>query len=104
MSTPNQQTSTALNADDVIKIAVLSRLAISAKQADEFAHSLNDILSLMQSLQDIDTKDVMPMRHPFDDAQPLREDLVTQTNQRTHYQAIAPSTVDGLYLVPRVIE
>jgi aspartyl-tRNA(Asn)/glutamyl-tRNA(Gln) amidotransferase subunit C len=36
--------------------------------------------------------------------QRLREDEVTETNQREAFQAIAPETEDGLFLVPKVIE
>jgi aspartyl-tRNA(Asn)/glutamyl-tRNA(Gln) amidotransferase subunit C len=36
--------------------------------------------------------------------QRLREDRITETNQRDHFQAIAPQVENGLYLVPKVIE
>lgn len=45
-----------------------------------------------------------PMAHPLDAVQKLRPDVVTETNQRDAFQAIAPATEDGLYLVPKVIE
>jgi aspartyl-tRNA(Asn)/glutamyl-tRNA(Gln) amidotransferase subunit C len=44
------------------------------------------------------------MAHAQDLAQRLREDRVTETNRREAYQAVAPETENGLYLVPRVIE
>jgi aspartyl-tRNA(Asn)/glutamyl-tRNA(Gln) amidotransferase subunit C len=37
-------------------------------------------------------------------AQRLRPDVVSETDQREHFQAIAPQTEAGLYLVPAVIE
>jgi aspartyl-tRNA(Asn)/glutamyl-tRNA(Gln) amidotransferase subunit C len=37
-------------------------------------------------------------------AQRLREDRVTETNQRELFQSLAPQVEDGLYLVPKVIE
>ncbi|MGM7368829.1 Asp-tRNA(Asn)/Glu-tRNA(Gln) amidotransferase subunit GatC, partial [Acinetobacter baumannii] len=45
-----------------------------------------------------------PLKSPFDNPQPLRADVVTESNHRDEYQAVAPATQDGLYLVPRVIE
>ena len=42
--------------------------------------------------------------HPLDAVQRLRADVVTEPNQRDAFQAIAPATQDGLYLVPQVIE
>jgi aspartyl-tRNA(Asn)/glutamyl-tRNA(Gln) amidotransferase subunit C len=44
------------------------------------------------------------MSHPLDVVQRLREDVVTEKDQRDEFQKVAPATRDGLYLVPRVIE
>jgi aspartyl-tRNA(Asn)/glutamyl-tRNA(Gln) amidotransferase subunit C len=44
------------------------------------------------------------MAHPFDAATRMREDVVTETNERELMQSIAPATEAGLYLVPKVIE
>ena len=104
MSLNTSQASDALSAKDVEQIAILSRLAVDPAKAAAHAEGLNKILSLMQTLQSIDTTDIEPLKSPFDHAQPLRDDVVSETNQRDQYQAIAPATQDGLYLVPRVIE
>jgi aspartyl-tRNA(Asn)/glutamyl-tRNA(Gln) amidotransferase subunit C len=52
----------------------------------------------------VDTKGVEPMAHPLHMAQRLRPDAVTEPNRREDFQAGAPATEDGLYLVPKVIE
>ena len=44
------------------------------------------------------------MSHPQEVTQRLREDVVTETDQRELFQSIAPQVEDGLYLVPKVIE
>jgi aspartyl-tRNA(Asn)/glutamyl-tRNA(Gln) amidotransferase subunit C len=44
------------------------------------------------------------MAHPLDANQRLRADEVTEANQRELFQAIAPKTEAGIYLVPQVIE
>ena len=44
------------------------------------------------------------MSHAQELSQRLREDQVTETNQREAFQAIAPQVEHGLYLVPQVIE
>jgi aspartyl-tRNA(Asn)/glutamyl-tRNA(Gln) amidotransferase subunit C len=51
-----------------------------------------------------ETAGVEPMAHPFDAATRMREDVVTETNERELMQSIAPATEAGLYLVPKVIE
>ena len=44
------------------------------------------------------------MSHPQELAQRLRPDAVTETDRRAAFQAVAPQTEAGLYLVPKVIE
>lgn len=96
--------SAALDVQDVHKMASLARLQIDEAKAAALADSLGKILTLMDHLQGIDTEGVQPMASPHDRAQPLRRDEVSEHNQREAYQAMAPATQDGLYLVPRVIE
>ncbi|AOA57596.1 Asp-tRNA(Asn)/Glu-tRNA(Gln) amidotransferase subunit GatC [Acinetobacter larvae] len=104
MSTSDAQHSAQLNAETVSNIAGLARLSLNDLQSAEYAQSLNKILEMMESLKAIDTEQVEPLKSPFDHAQPQRADIVTETNHRDEYQAIAPAVQDGLYLVPRVIE
>ncbi len=94
----------SLTASDVKKIAHLARLGIDEQQIDSYANDLSNILDLMTQMGQTETAGVVPMAHPLDQTQRLREDLVTETNQREHFQAIAPQTEAGLYLVPKVIE
>jgi len=89
---------------DVLNIAHLARLAIDAQDIPEYERNLTNILTLVEKMNAIDTDNVTPMAHPLDTHQPLREDKVTETNQRDRFQAIAPQTENGLYLVPKVIE
>ena len=105
MSTSSDaQQTTDLNAQTVSAIAHLARLSLNDTQSTEYAQSLNKILGMMETLKGIDTEGVEPLKSPFDHPQPLRPDVVTETNHRDEYQAIAPQVQDGLYLVPRVIE
>ncbi|MEZ6923716.1 Asp-tRNA(Asn)/Glu-tRNA(Gln) amidotransferase subunit GatC [Acinetobacter baumannii] len=104
MSTSDAQHSADLNAQIVSAIANLARLSLNDTQSAEYAQSLNKILGMMETLKGIDTEGVEPLKSPFDNPQPLRADVVTESNHRDEYQAVAPATQDGLYLVPRVIE
>lgn len=94
----------ALNPSDVAKIAQLARLDIDDSDTQVYADRLGNILDMVAQLQAVDTDGIEPMAHPMDATQRLRDDVVTETNKRDAYQAIAPTTEDGLYLVPRVIE
>jgi aspartyl-tRNA(Asn)/glutamyl-tRNA(Gln) amidotransferase subunit C len=94
----------SLDTNQVLAIADLSRLQIDEKSVTEFQTNLSNILDLVDQLQAVDTTGVEPMAHPTDAVQRLRADVVTEENQREHFQKIAPSTADGHYLVPKVVE
>ena len=94
----------SLTADDVKKIAHLARLGIAEQDVEHYAKDLSGVLELMTQMGGLDTSGVQPMAHPLDQLQRLREDAVAETDQRAHFQSIAPQTEAGLYLVPKVIE
>ncbi|MFW5824050.1 MAG: Asp-tRNA(Asn)/Glu-tRNA(Gln) amidotransferase subunit GatC [Marinobacter sp.] len=89
---------------DIEKVAVLSRIQVDDEQVAALEKDLGNILDLVDQLSAADTDSVEPLAHPLDAVQRLRPDQVTETDQRAAFQAIAPATENGLYLVPRVIE
>jgi len=94
----------SLTANDVKKIAHLARLGIDDQDVESYANDLSGMLDLMTQMSELNTDNVSPMAHPLDQIQRLRPDVVTEQNQREHFQAFAPQVEDGLYLVPKVIE
>lgn len=94
----------SLDKKDVEGIARLARLEISPNQAGETASQLSDILEFVDQMNSVDTAGVKPLAHPLDLIARTREDVVTESDQRDHFQAIAPETQDHLYLVPKVID
>ncbi|HUT41706.1 MAG TPA: Asp-tRNA(Asn)/Glu-tRNA(Gln) amidotransferase subunit GatC [Gammaproteobacteria bacterium] len=94
----------ALDAADVEKIAHLARLGIEAQDVPEYSRNLSDILAFVEQLNAVDTSGVEPLAHPLEATQRLRADIVSETDERTAFQAVAPQTEAGLYLVPKVIE
>ncbi len=89
---------------DVRKVASLARLAMGEAEIGTARSQLSGIFSLIEEMQAVDTAGIEPMSHAQDVSQRLREDAVTETDQRELFQAIAPQTEAGLYLVPQVIE
>jgi aspartyl-tRNA(Asn)/glutamyl-tRNA(Gln) amidotransferase subunit C len=94
----------ALSSDDVLRLAQLARIEITPAEAAEVRQKLDRILDLIGRLQAVDTRGIVPMAHAQEVALPLREDVVTETDQRELFQGLAPAVAHGLYLVPRVIE
>jgi len=94
----------SISTDEVLKIANLARLKINQEEVEQYATDLSSIINLVEQMNAVDTKDILPMAHPLDATQRLREDSVTEENQRDKFQIIAPAAEQGLYLVPKVIE
>ena len=94
----------SLNIEQVERLARLARIEISPAEALQSRDQLNGIFTLIEQLQAVDTRGILPMAHAVDAVQRLREDSVTESDRREAYQAVAPEVEDGLYLVPRVVE
>lgn len=88
----------------VRRAAHLARIAIDDSAAAGFVDDLSRILDMVDQLQALDTTGIAPLAHPLDATQRLRPDEVTEPDQRDEFQACAPATEQGLYLVPRVVE
>jgi aspartyl-tRNA(Asn)/glutamyl-tRNA(Gln) amidotransferase subunit C len=97
-------TSMSIDQDEIEKIAELARIRIADDQIGEVTRRITGILGMVDQLQSVDTRDVIPMANPLDATARLRADEVTQTNLRDDFQAIAPAVENGLYLVPKVID
>ncbi|MGB1580024.1 MAG: Asp-tRNA(Asn)/Glu-tRNA(Gln) amidotransferase subunit GatC [Nevskiales bacterium] len=94
----------SLSDKQVREVAHLARLAVNDEDVPRYAAELSNILDLVGQLEAAPTEQVEAMAHPLDIQQRLRPDAVTEVDQRDSFQAQAPSTEAGMYLVPRVIE
>ncbi len=94
----------SLTADEVKKIAYLARLGIDENDIEAYAKDLSNMLDLMTQMGEMNTESIQPMAHPMDQIQRLRADEISESNQREHFQSIAPQVEAGLYLVPKVLD
>ncbi|GJL76307.1 MAG TPA: Asp-tRNA(Asn)/Glu-tRNA(Gln) amidotransferase subunit GatC [Nitrosomonas sp.] len=93
-----------LSVNDVKQIAELAYIKVSEDEAKATLVQLSDIFNLIETMQAVDTSRIEPMSHAQDVVQRLREDVVTESDQRELFQSVAPQVEEGLYLVPKVIE
>lgn len=93
-----------LTTADLQKIAELSKLTLPNDKTAVLTERLENILTLVNKMDDVDTQNIQPLAHSFHAAQPLREDVVTEKNQRDLFQQNAPKVEAGLYIVPKFLE
>ena len=98
----------SLTLTDVKRIAHLARLELPDARGRTDARAAERIFGLVEKMQAVDTTGIEPLAHPIEQieevAMRLRDDAVTEPNNREEYQRPAPAVADGLYLVPKVIE
>ncbi len=98
----------ALTLDDVSRIAHLARLELRAEEASAMLAQLNGFFGIVEQMSAVDTSGIEPLYTPLSavhDVQlRLREDAVTEHDERHANQRSAPAVEDGLFLVPKVIE
>lgn len=94
----------SLSPEEVKKIAFLARLAIKEENISQYSEDLSGILDLVDQMDAAVTENIEPMAHPQDAMQRLRDDAVTEINQREKLMENAPAKEDGLFLVPKVLD
>jgi aspartyl-tRNA(Asn)/glutamyl-tRNA(Gln) amidotransferase subunit C len=99
-----KRTLMSIEKQTIENLATLARLEIDDQRVEEISQRLGSVLELVDQLQAADTNNLADNSHAPQATQRLREDKVTESDQRDAFQAIAPDTEDGLYLVPKVID
>jgi aspartyl-tRNA(Asn)/glutamyl-tRNA(Gln) amidotransferase subunit C len=98
----------ALTPQDVGRIAHLARLHLSPAEESAMLDQLNGFFGIVERMAAVDTTGVEPLYTPLAAVQTvalrLRDDVVTEGNERDANQRSAPLVEDGLFLVPKVIE
>jgi aspartyl-tRNA(Asn)/glutamyl-tRNA(Gln) amidotransferase subunit C len=98
----------SLTSQDIGRIAHLARLALRPEESERMLTQINGFFDIVERMRAVDTTGVEPLTHPVAAVQDvqlrLREDVVTETDQREANQRSAPAVERGLFLVPKVIE
>ena len=94
----------AIDVATVRKVARLARIAEPEDRLESLAQELNGILNWIEQLAEVDTDGVEPMTSVVAQALPMRDDVVTEGGDAGAVLANAPKTVDGFFVVPKVVE
>jgi len=98
----------ALTPQDIGRIANLARLELRPEESERMLTQLNGFFDIVEQMRAVDTTGIEPLSHPVaaiqDIALRLRDDVVSEPNQREANQQSAPAVERGLFLVPKVIE
>ena len=101
---PVQPNRMSVDRSTVERIALLARIAIPDERLDALTSDLARVIGLADALANAPIADLDPMAHPFSEPMVLREDVITESDQREAFLALSPAAQMDLYLVPKVIE
>ena len=98
----------SLSASDIARIASLARLQLASDESERMLSQINGFFDLVERMRSVDTTGIEPLAHPVaaleDVTLRLRDDIVSEPNNREANQQSAPAVEAGLFLVPKVIE
>ena len=94
----------SIDKSDIEHLCNLSKLNLDDEEQSVFLSQMLSILDMIEELQEVNTGDIEPMAHPLQMTQRLRDDEVTEFNDREKYQKNTEFAEDGFYKVPKVIE
>ncbi len=98
----------SLNSQDIARIANLARLELQTDESQRMLGQINGFFDIVEQMRAVDTTSIEPLAHPVAAIQEialrLRDDVVSEPNQREANQRSAPAVERGLFLVPKVIE
>ncbi|NBW51388.1 MAG: Asp-tRNA(Asn)/Glu-tRNA(Gln) amidotransferase subunit GatC [Betaproteobacteria bacterium] len=98
----------SLTSSDIARIANLARLELQPDESERVLTQLNGFFGIVEAMRAVDTTGVQPLAHPVAAIQDitlrLRDDAVSEPDNREANQRSAPAVERGLFLVPKVIE
>ena len=92
----------AVTHDDVRHVAELARLAVDDERLDHLVTELNGILTHMDALTQVDTREIEQAAFSPTDSTPVRADSSGPLKMLSPLASFAPSVKDGFILVPRL--
>ncbi len=96
-----------ISKEDVLKVAALANLELSDAEVDSYRGHLDDILTYIDKLNEVDTSNVEPLAQVVaaeEDDSALREDVVVRADIISEVLQGAPDPEAPYFRVPRVIE
>jgi aspartyl-tRNA(Asn)/glutamyl-tRNA(Gln) amidotransferase subunit C len=93
----------AVTKKDVEKIAELARLKFSEEEIESFTPQMNEILSYMDKLNELDTENIKPLSHPVEQLNVFRKDEMKASIPTEEALKNAPSKDEHHFRVPKVI-
>ena len=88
---------------NVEHIAELARLKFNDEELENFTNQLNEILTYVDKLNELNTENVEPLSHPIENNNVFRDDKVKPSVSKEEALKNAPEKDENFFRVPKVI-
>jgi aspartyl-tRNA(Asn)/glutamyl-tRNA(Gln) amidotransferase subunit C len=93
----------SISKKDVEHVAKLARLELTEEEKALYTEELNAVLGFMDTLNQLDTSDVLPTSHVLDIKNVFREDVIEPSMEPEEVVANAPAAKDNQFRVPKIM-
>lgn len=93
----------AIDKNTVKYVARLSRIKLEDERLDDFTSQLDRILTYIEKLNQLDTKDTQPTSHVFELKNVFRKDENRPSLENDEVLKNAPAKENGHFKVPKII-
>jgi aspartyl-tRNA(Asn)/glutamyl-tRNA(Gln) amidotransferase subunit C len=94
----------SIDKQTVLKVANLARIEVTDSEAEAMVGKLDKIIGFVEQLSEVDTDNIEPLANVVDIDLRLREDVVNDGDCQDKVLANAPESMEGFFVVPKVVE
>ena len=88
----------------VDKVSTLAKIKLDDKKIDDLTEELSKILDWINQLNQVNTEDILPLTGVLKTKLFLREDIVVEDSNLEEVLSNSPESIEGFYVVPRVVD
>ena len=85
-------------------VGILAKLSLSSEEKKQTKKDMSEMLDYVGKLNELDVSGVEPMSHSFPISNVMREDVVTNEDDRENMLKNAPERSEDSYIVPHTFD
>ena len=93
-----------IDKNQVKKVAKLSRISLEDNKIDSLSKDLDSILTFVEKLNELDTKEIKTLKSIADKTLEARNDIVDDGKIKDDILKNSPEKNEDFFIVPKVIE
>ncbi len=93
----------SISLKDIEKTAYLARLNLSESENKKYLDQINQVLTYIEKLNELDTENVEPLSHPIEITNVFRDYVLKESLSQKKSLENAPFKTDKFFIAPKVV-